>query len=35
MFVSSVGEGVSSHVQSEDGAFDMVGLFDVVGEDEG
>jgi hypothetical protein len=33
IFVSSVGEGVSSsHVQYGDGAFDVVGMFDVVGE---
>ncbi len=36
IFDSSVGEGVSSsHVQYGDGAFDAVGMFDVVGEVDG
>lgn len=35
MFVSSVGEGVSSHVHTGDGALDIVGMLDAVGEVDG
>jgi hypothetical protein len=35
MLVSSVGEGVSSHVQSGDGALVIVGMLDTVGEVDG